>query len=58
MSLMQGLLVIVVPLFVTVFEIVWLCVARDSLYDTLYYKYIAADVFINIIAGWAYLSKL
>lgn len=58
MALTQGWLVVIVPTGVTIIEIVWLAHARSNSYDTIYYKYIAADVFINIIAGWAYLSKL
>lgn len=49
---------VIVPTGVTMIEIVWLAQARSRQYDTIFYKYIAADVFINIIAGWAYLSKL
>jgi hypothetical protein len=40
-------------------EIVWLFThATSTYYDTIYFKWIIADVLINLLAGWAYLSKL
>lgn len=43
---------------VTLVQVVWLIMYRQQLYDNIYYKWIAADAVVNIMAGWTYLSKL
>lgn len=46
------------PFFVIICQITWLAMSKEHWYDTIYYKYVAADMFINIMAGWTYLNKL
>jgi hypothetical protein len=32
--------------------------ASNYAYDTVYFKWITADVFVNAVGGWAYIKKL
>ena len=59
MSLTQGCLIVIVPFFVIIIQLIWLSQSRGThMWDTVYYKFIAADMLINVLAGWTYLNKL
>lgn len=58
LSIIQGMLVLIAPLIVIILQIVWLAKEYDTYYNTIYYKYIACDLLINVVAGWTYLDKL
>lgn len=58
LSIIQVFLVVIAPVAVIILQLIWLSIEHTTYFDTVYYKYIASDMLINVVAGWTYLGKL